>query len=238
MPKGSNGNADDNRKYEIYMLAGFATAPRFMERMGAALRERLERDGARVERTEALFPYGDWSRGKLPQLREIVADMRLGEKAERLTRSVGGRIAADAIRERGAVSDPATTLLLGHSGGGVAAVHAAQLLLDRRERSRCLAVMIGSPKCRIPSALRPYVLSISAAGRSRRPADFVPWFGSHGWRGKHGPASRAEVPIVGGHADYFREAAPYVDAEGASNLERTLGAIQLWLNRRNRTPEY
>ncbi|MFC5405280.1 hypothetical protein [Cohnella soli] len=233
MPNGSNGNTVDKRTYEIYMLAGFATAPRFMERLGIALAERLVQSGATVVRTEALFPYGDWSRSKLSQLREIFADMRLAATSERLGRSIGGRSAADAVRSFRSADEleKTTTLLLGHSGGGIAAVHAAHLLLDRRERSSCFAVMIGSPRCRIPTGLRHHVLSIDAARLGRRRPDFVPRLGTHGWRGQHAPGSRTEVRIIGGHADYFRETSPYIDGEGMSNLDRTLNTILDWLSR-------
>jgi hypothetical protein len=49
----------------------------------------------------------------------------------------------------------------------------------------------------------------------------------------------AGVPIVGGHADYFRGHPPYVQPEtGAANLDLTLGAFWNWLIERSSLPMY
>jgi hypothetical protein len=217
-------------------MTGFATAPHFMEKLRVALHRILNHWGQSVH-SELLFPYGDWSRRAVPQLWEIRSDIRLGLR--RLNSSIGGNRALASIKKRRPLPDHSrkTTILIGHSGGGVAAVHAAQLLSEQQGGSDYCVVMIGSPRCRIPESLRPSVLAISAAG-----TDFIPRLGSYGgwkagklrfpsWhRDKHAPADIRVVPIIGGHADYFRDSAPYVNFEGISNLALTLEAIELWLS--------
>ncbi|QMV40636.1 hypothetical protein [Cohnella cholangitidis] len=251
---------------ELYFLAGLATAPTFMEKLRTEMLTSMT-DG-RLVRSELLFPYGDWSRAVLPQLWEIRSDMRL--RPERVTKSVGGNRALEAIRRQRALSPnrtaSATTILIGHSGGGIAAVHAGQLLLEQGLSSACFVVTVGSPRCRIPHRLRPNTLSIHVAGRrgkrsltKRKSPDLVSRLGTHGgwtlrsasmngetearrsfplWnRDKHAPSTVIAVPIVGGHADYFRERSPYVDTNGKSNLEVTMDVILGWLSRRNQTSE-
>jgi pimeloyl-ACP methyl ester carboxylesterase len=233
--------SDSTRKREygidLYLMAGLATTPHFMEKLRVALHGWLEQWWRPVH-SELLFPYGDRSRRAFPQLWEIRSDMRRGFR--RLYKSVGGNRAIEAleIRRVRLDRDRKTTLFIGHSGGGVAAVHAAQLLSERQGDSDCLIVMIGSPRCRIPEGLRQSVLSISAAGK-----DFVPRLGSFGgWKAgmlripswhsdKHAPGEMRSVPIIGGHADYFRDNAPYVNPMGQSNLDITLEAIESWLIR-------
>ncbi|QJD83823.1 hypothetical protein [Cohnella herbarum] len=184
----------------------------------------------------------------------------------KISNSIGGKRAIAAMATmRLAVDRRTTTLLIGHSGGGVAAIHAAYLLMKSESRSNCLVVMIGSPKCRIPQELRPSVLSISAAGTRKRAndaegksPDLVSRLGTHGgwmrtrhneinnhsafrngfpaWhKHKHAPAAMRTVPIIGGHADYFRDSSSYVNSSGSSNLDITLDAILSWLIQWNQT---
>ncbi|WP_256760007.1 hypothetical protein [Cohnella sp. WQ 127256] len=255
----SNLIGKEVNELDVFFLAGLATAPHFMENLRHVLIDKLQRGFSNESLgqpvySEQLFPYGDWGRRVIPQLWEIRSDMRLG--VSRIARSIGGNRALNSIRSARPLScdRPRMLLLIGHSGGGIAAVHAAQLLLDSERYSACLVVMIGSPKCRIPESLRPSVLSISAAGRTKgtsttpsRSPDIVSRLGTFGgwavgnkedvvnrrlpsWlRDKHAPATRISVPIIGGHADYFRERVPFVNQEGRSNLDLTLEAILTWL---------
>ncbi|BBI34903.1 hypothetical protein KCTCHS21_43020 [Cohnella abietis] len=150
-----------------------------------------------------------------------------------------------AIASKRPSSKKQTLLFIGHSGGGIAGLHAAQLLQD--SGSERYIVMIGSPKCRIPVQLDTSVLTINAAdirrgGRGKSP-DRVSRLGTHGgWRAgklglptwhrqKYAPIDNRNVPIIGGHADYFRDSEPYVDVTGRSNLDLTLETIQTWLTR-------
>ncbi|MFB9278141.1 hypothetical protein [Cohnella cellulosilytica] len=248
MRKTTSGRGENN--LEIYCLAGLATAPRFMENLRLALMERLGRtdvfEGAGI-RSSLLYPYGDWSRNAIAQMREIRADM--SRKDGGFEKSIGGGRALEAIgrerRESGDSGEAGTTLLVGHSGGGIAAVHAAAVLTAGGASASCFAVKIGSPRCRIPERLKSRVLSIHAEGRKRsggegRSPDFVSRIGSYGgwgrsrawpvWRSAlHAPGTRIAVPIVGKHADYFRDKAPYLNEDGKSNLELVVEAIAAWL---------
>jgi hypothetical protein len=222
---------------DLYLMAGFATTPHFMEKFRVALHSSLEQWWQPVH-SELLFPYGDWSRRAIPQLWEIRSDMQ--RRFRRLNQSVGGNRTLEDMKIRRVKLDHSRkiTLFVGHSGGGVAAVHAAQLLSEQQEGSNCLIVMIGSPKCRIPEGLRQSVLAIRAVSK-----DIVPRLGSFGgWEAgklripswypdKHAPGEMHSVPIIGGHADYFRDSAPYVNPMGQSNLDITLAAIESWLIR-------
>lgn len=235
-----------NLNADLYLIAGFHTSENFMEEFRLTLHGRLERAGVSVL-SKLLFPYGDWSRRAVSQLLEIQRDMRLGPGD--LERSIGGRkVLEEMERDRDGADGPRLPILIGHSGGGVAALHASGLLLKRRGGKPCPVVMIGSPKCRIPEALLGSVLYIHAAGRrareGRRPISADPvtrlgsfggWHppGKRGWRvwqrDKHAPERIVSVPILGGHADYFRSHAPFTDEEGRSNLDRINEAVWAWL---------
>ncbi|MCC3373961.1 hypothetical protein [Cohnella sp. REN36] len=244
----------------LFVLAGVKTAPLFMEGLREALAAKLAETG-RTVRAELVFPYGDWSRSAIAQLREMRRDLPLG--IARYGRSIGGRLALEA-----ASSSPRAdrTIWVGHSGGGVAAVHASGLRLAREGGEPDAVVMIGSPRCRIPPALRRSVLYLYAAGLRRprprerppdgagadairlRPADPICRIGSFGgWRAaggyrmpawqpdKHAPDAVRGLAILGGHADYFRRREPYVNAAGQSNLDVTLAAVWPWLEERMST---
>lgn len=284
----------------IYFLAGLATSPTFMESFRVALHGILAREGYPVRDARLLFPYGDWSRSVFPQLWEICLDMRL--RPRQIGGSIGGKRAVEAIGERwhtgpadktGTIGDREPFLpgeggrvvLIGHSGGGIAAVHAACLLRDLIGGPPSPVVMIGSPRCRIPEELRSSVLfAYAAAGgefaanestpqgaarRGAKPTDPISRLGTFGgWRGfghgggisagdtlgdaageapgiaadgrislsrrrsEHAPGHRAGIPIIGKHADYFREREPYVNGLGLTNLQMTLGVVWPWLRER------
>jgi hypothetical protein len=231
----------------IYVMAGMATSPQFMERFRVTLQGRLEQS-EHVDHSEALFPYGDNSRRLISQLWEIRHDMRL--RFRRITNSIGGNRILTSIKQQVTVKGDHKMLFIGHSGGGVAAVQAAQLLLEQnRELQPFPVVMIGSPRCRIPDVMQNSVLSLHAAGRSPKEInagispDVVTRLGTFGgwtaglrrfpsWQvDKYAPANILSVPIIGGHADYFRDSEPYVNPMGTSNLDITLEAIDRWLSR-------
>jgi hypothetical protein len=258
-------------KVNIFLLAGVATAPLFMENFRLALTAKLEQAGCEVH-SELLFPYGDWSRKLLPQLLELRHD--LWAARSRPLRSIGGaRVAAavrasagtgtDAAAARAGGGSPAgtsgkpplcpgsLTLLIGHSGGGVAAVHAASILaltgepamLQGATRAISLRVVqVGSPKCPIPNWLKRSLLYVSAINAKGRPTDPVALLGSWRvwqrnrlglpvWRPSE-PASQSgniRLQLMGGHPDYFRDSQPFLNQHGLSNLELTVQAVMDWL---------
>ncbi|MFD0680525.1 MULTISPECIES: hypothetical protein [unclassified Paenibacillus] len=239
-----------NRKITLYLLAGVATAPLFMEGLRQTMEARLLQDGWLVQ-SELLFPYGDWSRKLSSQLREMSHD--LWRARTRPLRSIGGQRVAAAIKARGEDSLP---LLIGHSGGGVAAVHAVQILADAggavggRANGRFGAgprrpfphriVQIGSPKCPIPEWMRESVLYAGALNAKGKSSDLITRLGSwSGWqRNERGlttwswkqfaPTAIVHIPVIGGHPDYFRESSPYLNIDGVPNMETTVQAIWDW----------
>lgn len=249
-------------RLRLYLLNGVRSAPRFMERLQETLAGELRALGFAVS-AGVLFPYDDWSRRLLPQVREVRFDIMLPYR--RYERSIGGsRVLADLDADRSHAEAAAgerpmreLTVLVGHSAGGVAAVHAAGLLLAREGGPPTPVVMIGSPKCRIPEPLREAVLYVQAerssgaagvgrakgsAGRTSDPVCRIGSFGGWtkgsgrllpGWRSdRHAPAGRAAVRIIGGHADYFRDRAPYEAEGGRTNMDETLAAVMPWLEAR------
>ncbi|MEK0312804.1 hypothetical protein [Cohnella sp. 56] len=249
-------------RLRLYLLNGVRSAPRFMERLQETLAGELRALGFAVSAV-VLFPYDDWSRRLLPQVREVRFDIMLPYR--RYERSIGGsRALADLDADRSHAEAAAgerpvreLTVLVGHSAGGVAAVHAAGLLLAREGGPPIPVVMIGSPKCRIPEPLREAVLYVQAerssgtagvgrakgsAGRTSDPVCRIGSFGGWakgsgrllpGWRSdRHAPSARAAVRIIGGHADYFRDRAPYEGEGGRTNMDETLAAVLPWLEAR------
>lgn len=241
------------RDIELYLPAGVATSPSFMERLRQVIERGLEETGAFV-RSSLAFPYGDKERSLVGQLREVGRDLRL--RSRRLDGSIGGNRLLGIIDERRRTlfeaSVPARTIIVGHSAGGVAAVHAARLLYARDGGQSPLVVMIGSPRCRIPGELLEHVLYVYAARSDSQGArwmtvkltDPITRLGSFGgwhtgkWRlprwqmDKHAPIHASGLRIVGGHADYFREQHPFVNAMGLSNMALTAEVVLKWLKQR------
>ncbi|MFD2614132.1 thioesterase domain-containing protein [Paenibacillus gansuensis] len=221
----------------VYILAGLATSPDFFRDVEAELKRRLSERYEAVE-MRIFFPYGDWSRKLLPQLRDIGRDVlpssggRGGIRERR-----GGLAAARAIRD---TYTEGALFLIGHSAGGTAAVYAAEYLLAEGIRVNAV-IQIGSPKTPLPAPIRPLTSYLYRVGEDGRPADPVTRIGSWGgwstYKGalprwdpvKYAPARMVPLALTGGHADYFRSSAPYRDAEGRSNLERTADAVAAWL---------
>lgn len=220
----------------VYLIAGVATASMFMEKFRVTIHEKLAQGGRKVH-SELLFPYGDRSRRVVPQIWEVRHDMRLSFSW--VTSSIGGNRLLTAIQPQIPMGQDHTIILIGHSGGGVASVHAAQLMLERHIGTQPRpVVMIGSPRVRIPDILQSSVLSLYAMGNSR---DLISRLGTFGgwsaglnripiWKpDKHAPANIQALPIIGGHPDYFRDRDPYINPMGKSNLDLTMEAIEQWL---------
>ncbi|SFL08315.1 hypothetical protein SAMN03159341_103121 [Paenibacillus sp. 1_12] len=224
----------------LFLLAGVATAPLFMEDFRLAMITNLTQAGYTVSVSELLYPYGDWSRRLLRQLHELRHD--LWTARSRPLRSIGGNRAADMIK---ACGDKGWPLLIGHSGGGVAAVQAASILAanaaDHAEKP-IRVVQIGSPKCPIPSWLHNSWMYAEAIRDNGRSSDPVTWLGNQRvwqrssgglpiWRQSVPAANLAQLrlPLVGGHPDYFRAGSSYLNKQGSTNLEITVQAVTNWL---------
>jgi hypothetical protein len=249
MPKRTDPETVQDGAVSLYVIAGIATSPDFMEGLRLELERRFRMEtGSDLIRSALLHPYGAWDLSVWAQLRELRRDLRLG--IGRRAGSIGGarvlaRLAADGAAPRGPL------WLVGHSGGGVAAVHAAETLLAAHGDADCRIVLVGSPRCAVPEPLRPRTAYLYAARPDGRVNDAVCRLGSWGgwespaaggggrrrfrlpgwsvrlrWnRDKHAPLTRVPLPIVGGHADYFRSGAAYRQGGGRSNLELTVEAM-------------
>ncbi|MEK8130138.1 hypothetical protein WMW72_19730 [Paenibacillus filicis] len=234
------------RRALIVLLPGLATAPGFMDAIGAEMAARLEEHGFQTE-TESVYAYGDWSRSVILQTAEIGYDLAL--PPTRYGRSIGAarlrsRLSELVCGRLAGAEGPLEVLMLCHSGGGMAGMHGARWLRHQKgELVRVRTVLIGTPKCRVRAEERQDVLAITFSPRPRRfiAGDPVRLFGVWGgwerpsgirmrWnRDKHAPAVQLEIPIVGGHPDYFRGHLPYADEAGMTNLQKTAGGIEQWL---------
>ncbi|NEW06617.1 hypothetical protein GK047_11390 [Paenibacillus sp. SYP-B3998] len=223
-----------SERISIYISAGFATAPNFLQAFAEELATSLEQAGW-TSQIIVHFPYGDWSIKRRVQLREIGSDLWC---ALRQRSSVhGGKGLFEIIEQTSQAED--RLLLIGHSGGAVASVHAAEQL---QNLSRLLVgvVQIGSPKTAIPASLKEKVLYLKAVSPTGKQIDPIPLVGTWGgweragwgwWRWnrlKTAPDHREVVSIVGGHADYFRNHEPYV-FNGSTNLSSTMSALWTFL---------
>jgi hypothetical protein len=208
------------KKVDICVLAGIWTAPRFMETLCEEVTRKFAEEGWSAQGT-LIYPYGDCYLSRMRQLREIALD--LFPRSLLFNKILGGRRVADEIKP---IYRGERLVLIGHSGGGVAAVHAAQFLMDEEGLAAPHVVQIGSPKCPIPSALRDRVTYVTAVNERGRWKDPVTCMGSWGMRLRRStlvPAVR-EVPILGGHADYFRNEHPYIQGN-TSNLQITINSF-------------
>lgn len=220
---------------DIYLLAGVRTWPSFLQPFGSRLTERFQQEGCRDATVRIVYPYGDYTRGLLRQIREVKRDLS-GRKPGGAW--IGGMAAAHAVRLGSAANR--SVLLIGHSGGGVAACNAARLLLREGAVAHCRVVQIGSPKVRIHPDMRGlvgYFYSVDARGRRSDTVTRLGGWGGFrltagGWpvwdRRLHAPGHIGTIRIVGGHPDYFRSGPPFMLGQ-ESNLQRTLDAVWNWV---------
>jgi hypothetical protein len=196
----------------LFFAAGVATSPQFMSGVAAYLGRMLLEDGWTVH-TRLVFPYGDWDQKLIIQLKELRHDLFL--RHSRLQRSIGGeRLIAEIKRQQ----EVGQVVLIGHSGGGLASVHAGYLAQDSID---CRAIIqIGSPRYPIPDTIREkthFIYGVNHQGKRQDPISWIGRWGSSTTR----PKVILPIPIQGGHADYFRGSSPFMNSEGQSNLEVT-----------------
>jgi hypothetical protein len=221
-------------KVALYILAGAATSENFLDDFKHELVSRYEQAGIGVQ-SSMLFPYGDWNRGILKQVMEISYDLfpRFGRKSSYNR----GQMVADHIKD---TYSSGRIVIIGHSSGGVTGIHAANRLACE-QYSDVRVVQIGSPKCAVPADIQTTSLYIRSMNHMGKLTDPITRIGSWGgWERKganarwnsrlRAPASILTIPLIGGHADYFRSRKPFVDESGKSNLERTTDIIWDWLS--------
>ncbi|WP_276352337.1 hypothetical protein [Cohnella caldifontis] len=219
-------SADD---WDVYLLAGIASMPGIFNACRKELRERFLREG-RDPVIRELFPYGDHTHRIWRQLFEVGADL---VRLQGRWRS-GGKEAAAEIRSRSAGKP---ILLIGHSGGGVAAYHAAVRLMAEEAVPDFRIVQVGCPKVPIRAEYRDkvsYFAAVDERGRLKDPVTMLgSWSGirrdSRGFprwdRRKYAPGFIGKIGILGGHEHYFRNDGTYVHPVRGANLTLTLDGI-------------
>jgi hypothetical protein len=218
---------------ELYILAGVATSENFMDDFRHEMVRRYEQAGFEVL-SSMLFPYGDSNRSILKQVLEISYDLL--PRLRRNSSYIRGQIVADYIMKS---HSGGKIVIVGHSSGGVAGVHAANKL-DRNLYPDVRVIQIGSPKCAVSKENCQTTLYLRAVNSIGKSTDPITRLGSWGgwvrkgaiahWHARlKAPSSIVSIPIVGGHADYFRTREPFVNESGKSNLEITTDVLWDWL---------
>lgn len=222
--------ASPDNSISLYALAGIGTAPGFMGGFHGELARRLGAGTRLPVEGGLLYPYGEWSRSVRRQIWEVWRDIRLPAG------SWEGSYGMAAIRrelER-AARGSGPVVLVGHSGGGTAAVHAAAMLRAAAPERPVAVVQIGSPRSPVPPGLREAVVFGFACGPDGRGRDPVCRLGS--WRAARGeggrqilgrlllPGQLIGLPIAGRHPDYFR--GHLLTAAGVSNLELVADTVE------------
>jgi hypothetical protein len=138
----------------------------------------------------------------------------------RYNRNRGGKRAFSPIMEDYENHGGGGIVLIGHSGGGVAAYGAGKMLHDRGFPVEKI-ILVGCPGLRIADDWQERVRSIRKAGRLGDPVTWlrIPFPGA--------PRNQAAVNIVGWHREYFRR--DLADEGGVSNLAKTMNIIWEWI---------
>ncbi|MFD1954177.1 hypothetical protein ACFSL6_08320 [Paenibacillus thailandensis] len=220
-------------KIRIYLLAGVATSPTIFTVCIDKL-EKLFKDDGLEPVIDTIFPYGDASRRLYRQVLEVGSDIPRRVKLAR----VGGR---EALRSIKPACNGEPLLLIGHSGGGAAAYQAARMLYEQAGVDNFRVVQIGSPRIPIDPRLKDKVSYFHAVDEKGKPVDPITRIGSWGgftasrklavpmWnRMKYAPGHIEGIRTIGGHADYFRHMAPYIDQQSICNLDKTIGRVHNW----------
>jgi hypothetical protein len=221
------------QRVELYILAGVATSVNFMDDFRQEMVRRYKLADYEVF-SSMLFPYGDWSRSLVKQVLEISYDLFPVFRDKRTY--FRGQMIANHIKNN---YKGGKIVIIGHSSGGVAGVHAANKLYKGLFPD-VHVVQIGSPKCAVPFDQRATTCFIRAVNGSGKTVDPITRLGTWGGWSKIGgmvnwnsrlkaPAAIFTVPIIGGHADYFRDRAPFLDEKSKSNLDKTTDLLWNWL---------
>ncbi|WP_152619538.1 hypothetical protein [Cohnella kolymensis] len=168
--------AVDGSEWDIYLLAGISSTAAIFRECKRELLRRF-REAGREPVVRELLPYGDNSQSIVRQLLDVGSDLARLRLPGRW-RS-GGKEAADEIRK---FSLGRRVLLIGHSGGGVAAYEAAVLLRAEGAIRDFRIVMVGSPKVPIrmlPAERVSYFVAIDENGQQVDPVTRLGSWG--GW---------------------------------------------------------
>lgn len=225
-----------SQSLKVFLLAGVKTSPSAFHALEQRLQQKLIEKGIAPD-IEMLFPYGEMDRNLLLQLFEVRADL----SHYTFDAGIGGRKVWNRIKD---YYHEQKLLMIGHSGGGVAAYQIARKIYQDNYPINTKVIQIGSPKTRIIPQLRErvsYIHSIDEQGKTKDPITKLGSWG--GWsveyRGmpvprwdarKYAPGRILGVNTLGGHADYFRHSTQFTDELSNCNLDKTLGRIDSCLN--------
>lgn len=219
----------------VYLLAGVATTQTAFNECRDKLDRMFRTDGLNPN-IHIFHPYGDASRNLYKQIAEVGSDLSNRVAVGR----VGGRAVFRKIKQTlTGANDP--VLLIGHSGGGAAAYQAGKMLHEQQVVRDFRIVQVGSPRIPIHPDLKDrvsYFHSIDADGNPNDPISRIGSWG--GWsimgssiprwnRMKYAPSKVEGIPVIGGHAHYFRHQQPYIDQDAVCNLDKTIEQVRLWL---------
>jgi len=224
---------------KVFLLAGVKTSPSAFHALQQRLQQKLQEKGVTPD-IELLFPYGEMERNLLLQLMEVRADL----SSYAYNAGIGGRKVWNRIEPHASVQK---LLMIGHSGGGVAAYQIARKIYEEKLPIDIKVIQIGSPKTRIIPPLQEkvsYIHSIDENGKFKDPITKLGSWG--GWTvrqdqlpipqwdsKKYAPGRIIGVNTIGGHADYFRHTSPFTDELSTCNLDKTLlridGCLNEWL---------
>ncbi|WNQ12143.1 hypothetical protein MJA45_03585 [Paenibacillus aurantius] len=213
----------------VYFLSGIGTWESGRMFAGAMrdIMERYRSEGYAFVHVRDLYPYGSMDgvhskrfyRHLAKQALKVSRDMYV-----RYERNIGGRLAYEKIKADYDQYGSGDIILIGHSGGGIAAYNTAQLLSDDGYRV-ARVILVGAPEQWIHKDWHNRVHALRKAGRI---GDWVTWLGKPCFGA---PKVSDEVNIVGGHTDYFRW--DKVDDNGVSNLQKVMDRIWQWLRPRD-----
>ncbi|GGG82523.1 hypothetical protein [Paenibacillus radicis (ex Gao et al. 2016)] len=220
----------------IYLLAGVATTQTAFNECRDKL-DRLFRSDGLEPFIHILHPYGDASRNLYRQIVEVGSDLSNRIGIGRVGAKAAFRKIMETLRDE---DEP--TLLIGHSGGGIAAYQAGRMLHNQRLARNVRIVQVGSPRIPIQPDLRDrvsYFHSVDADGKLNDPISRIgSWGGWQAERGrtvpqwnrmKHAPVKVEGIPLIGGHAHYFRHQQPFIDQDAVCNLDKTIDRVRVWL---------
>ncbi|MCM3633796.1 MULTISPECIES: hypothetical protein [Paenibacillus] len=225
-----------SQSLKVFLLAGVKTSPSAFHTLQQRLQHKLQEKGITPD-IEMLFPYGEMERNLLLQLMEVRADL----STYAYNAGIGGRKVWKRIEP---YTDSRKLLLIGHSGGGVAAYQIARKIYEDRLPIETKVIQVGSPKTRIIPPLKQnvsYIHSVDEDGKYKDPITKLGSWG--GWTirqdrlpmpqwdtKKYAPGMIVGVNTIGGHADYFRHTTPFTDELSSCNLDKTLQRIDGCLN--------
>ncbi|GIP41118.1 hypothetical protein J31TS4_43980 [Paenibacillus sp. J31TS4] len=213
------------RPIHVFFVAGIGTwqAGNMFGRAMEDLCARYRTAGIERVSTADLYPYGTMDEVPKEKARSYLYKQvwEVGKDLyKRYDRTRGGQAVHRAVAESCPREEGADLVLIGHSGGGVAAYNAALLLADDGYPLPWV-VQVGSPYRPVRRSWRSRVFHLRQAGRI---GDWVTW---SGWPFLRRFARAVDVPILGGHPFYFSDQPK--DGDGRSNLIKVMDQIWMWI---------